>query len=79
MPTDIEKITFSEKIINLAKLLANDKPINYFDAIIVYCERNGFEESVAATLLTSSLKEAIAREMEELNLLKNTKRGKLPL
>jgi len=63
---DIEKIVLSTKQ-------------SYIDAIVTYCEEKGIEIENASKLITKPLKEKIRYEATELNYLKKTSRGKLPL
>lgn len=57
---------------------ASSSGIKCMDLLIDYCMKNDIEIESASTLLTSSIKEKIRAEAEELNLLKR-KDGKLPL
>ncbi len=63
---DIEKIVLATKQ-------------SYIDAIVTYCEEKGIEIENASKLITKPLKEKIRYEATELNYLKKTSRGKLPL
>jgi hypothetical protein len=74
MPTDNEKLKFSEIIENFA----TETKSSYIDSITEYCEKNGMEEIVAATLLTNPLKSKLMDEASKMNLLKK-KISKLPL
>jgi hypothetical protein len=47
------------------------------DLLVDYCVKNDIEMESASVLLTTSLKEKIRAEAEELNMLKR-KDGKLP-
>lgn len=51
--------------------------IGCFEALLEYCEERNIEPVAVASFITSSLKEKIRAEAEEMNLLK--KSGKLPL
>lgn len=73
MPTDEEKIAFSDKVEDLVW----DKDISYLDAMMLYCQKNDYELEVAATLCTSALKDKIADDCNDLNLLK-TKVHRIP-
>jgi hypothetical protein len=66
MPTDSEKIKFSETILNLSSELN----LGLIETISYYCEKYEMEEIVAATLLTNSIKSKIMVEASDLNLLK---------
>jgi len=63
---DIESIVLSTKL-------------NYIDAIVQYCEKNEIELEKVNKLVSRPLKEKIRAEATELNFLKKTTRGKLPL
>ncbi len=60
--------------------IVKEKSIEYLDAVMYYVEKNGIEVETAASLIKSSqiLKAKIAREAEDLRLLK-TKGARLPL
>lgn len=53
------------------------RKIGCFEALMDYCEDRKIEPVAVASFITSSLKEKIRAEAEEMNLLKKT--GKLPL
>lgn len=74
MPTDSEKLKFSEMIEDFATKTNS----SYIDSITMYCEKNNMEEFVAASLLTNPLKSKLMDEASNLNLLKK-KLSKLPL
>jgi len=52
--------------------------IGYFEMLLEYCEDNAIEPIAVASFVTSSLKEKIRAEAEEMNLLKKKKSNKLP-
>jgi hypothetical protein len=56
---------------------AIQRKIGCFEALLEYCENKGIEPVAVATMITSSLKEKIRAEAEEMNLLKKT--PKLPV
>jgi hypothetical protein len=58
--------------------LACDLKIPYMDAVVHYCERNDMEIEVAAKLLNSKIKQSIASEASDLNMMKE-KINKLPV
>ena len=58
--------------------LACKLKIPYMDAVIHYCERNDMEIEVAAKLLNSKIKQSIASEASDLNMMKE-KINKLPV
>ena len=53
--------------------------MNYIDAIVEYCEENGIELDTVGKLVSKPLKEKIRVQAMDLNFLKKTTRGKLPL
>lgn len=73
MPTRDEKNEFSEKIV----LRMQDMNTDCLDAIITYCEENGLEMEVAATLVNDNLKALLEDVFVEMNYLDPS--GKLPL
>jgi hypothetical protein len=73
MPTDEEKIDFSDKV----ETLGNELILGTWDALNEYCLLYDYEVEVAATLLTQSLIDRIADELNELNMFK-TKTKKIP-
>ena len=58
--------------------IVNNSNLNYIDAIVEYCEKNGVEIEVAVKLVSKPLKEKLRYDATELNYLKRTSRGKLP-
>jgi hypothetical protein len=50
--------------------IANELKISYMDAIVWYCERNDIEVETAAKLINSKIKQAIALEASDLNMMK---------
>ena len=65
----------SDFVIDIEKLV-NNKNINFFDAVILYCEINNIEVETAAALVKQSnvLKSKIQYEAEGLNLMRKTAR-----
>ena len=53
--------------------------MNYIDAIIQYCEDNEIELESVGKLISKPLKEKIKYVATELNYMKKTSKGKLPL
>ena len=70
-----EITTFSLAI----ETLAQETKTSYMDAIILYCERTGFELEIAAKLISGALKSKIKMEAEELHFLPKSNTSKLPL
>jgi hypothetical protein len=48
--------------------------LNYFEAVIEYCNRTGMEVEVASSLINNSLKAKIENDAQDLNLLPKTAR-----
>ncbi len=67
--------TFTKEI----EEFVNNTKLNYIDAIVEYCERKGIEVESVSKLISKPLKEKIRYQATELNYLKRTSRGKLPL
>ena len=65
---------FSMKI----EKLVIEKKIPYMDAIVHYCENTGMEIETAAKLINSKIKQSIASEASDLNMMKE-KINKLPV
>ena len=55
------------------------KDIPYIDAIVMYCEQNGFEVEMAGKLISGVLKSKIQLEAEELHYIKKTTTSQLPI
>ena len=71
----ISKDKFAEDI---ERIVLNTK-LNYIDAIVQYCEKNEIELDTVNKLVSRPLKEKLRAEATELNFLKRTSRGKLPV
>ncbi len=71
----ISKDKFAEDIENL--VLATK--LNYIDAIIQYCEDNEIELESVSKLINKPLKEKLKFNATELNYMKKTSKGKLPI
>ena len=71
----ISKDKFAEDIERL--VLATN--MNYIDAIVQYCEDNEIEIESVSKLISKPLKEKIKYVATELNYMKKTSKGKLPL
>jgi hypothetical protein len=65
---------FSQLIEDLVK---NNEDMNYIDAIVHYCEENGFEVDSVSKLISKPLKEKLKCDAINLNFLKRTSRAKL--
>lgn len=68
--------TFSEQIEKIAK---ENKDMKYMDAIVFFCEKNNIDVESIPKLISKPLKEKLKCEAIELNLLKRTSHGKLPI
>ena len=71
----ISKEKFAEDIENLVLTTK----MNYIDAIVQYCEDNEIEIESVGKLISKPLKEKIKYVATELNYMKKTSKGKLPL
>lgn len=71
----ISKDKFAEDI----EALVLKTNMNYIDAIVDYCTQNEIEVESVSKLLNKPLKEKIKAIATELNYLKKTSRGKLPV
>ena len=71
----ISKDKFAEDI---ESLVLNEK-FTYIDAIVQYCENNEIDLETVNKLVSRPLKEKIRAEATELNFLKATSKGKLPV
>ena len=68
--------TFSEEI---EKITKQNKDMKYMDAIVFFCEKNNIDIESIPKLISKPLKEKLKCEAIELNLLKRTSHGKLPI
>ena len=71
----ISKDKFAEDIESLVKRTK----MNYIDAIVFYCEENEIEIESVNKLINKPLKEKLKFVATELNYMKKTSKGKLPL
>ena len=71
----ISKDKFAEEI----EAMVLDTKMSYIEAIVEYCEEKGIEVESVSKLISKPLKEKLKYEATELNYLKKTSRGKLPL
>jgi|TARA_R100001463_G_scaffold28785_2_gene65816 hypothetical protein len=67
---------FTQEIESLVQTIPD---MNYIDAIIHFCEKNGIDVESVPKLITKPLKEKIKYQAMELNFLKRSSRAKLPL
>lgn len=61
------------------KIVKANRDHNYITAIIEYCENNEIDLELVPKLITKPLKEKLKWNAMELNFLKKTSFGKLPL
>ena len=74
-----DKFISKEKFAEEIETLVLNTQMNYIEAIIEYCEEKGIEIESVSKLVSKPLKEKLKYEATELNYLKKTTRGKLPL
>lgn len=74
-----DKFISKEKFAEDIESIVLNKKMNYIDAIVLYCEENGIEIESVNKLISKPLKDKIKFLATELNYLKKTSRGKLPL
>ena len=74
-----EKFVSKEKFAEDIESLVLRTKMNYIDAIVQYCEENKIELESVGKLISKPLKEKLKRDAIELNFLKKTSKGKLPL
>ena len=74
-----KKFISKEKFAEDIEALVLRTKMNYIDAIVQYCEENEIELESVGKLVSKPLKEKIKFVATELNYMKKTSRGKLPL
>ena len=74
-----EKFISKEKFAEEIETLVLNTKMNYIEAIVEYCTDKGIELESVSKLVSKPLKEKIKCNAIELNYLKKTSRGKLPL
>ena len=62
----------------LIENIVKTKRISYIDAVVLYCTENSIDPSTTKSMINKNLKEKIAYEAQELNMLKE-KTAKLPI
>ena len=67
---------FTQEIESLVQTVPE---MNYIDAIVHFCEKNGIDVESVPKLITKPLKEKIKYQAMELNFLKRSSRAKLAL
>ena len=74
-----EKFVSKEKFAEDIENLVLSTKMNYIDAIVQYCEDNDIEIESVNKLISKPLKEKLRFVATELNYMKKTSKGKLPL
>ena len=74
-----KKFVSKEKFAEDIEHLVLSTKMNYIDAIVQYCEDNEIEIDSGGKLISKPLKEKIKYVATELNYMKKTSKGKLPL
>ena len=74
-----EKFVSKEKFAEDIESLVLRTKMNYIDAIVQYCEDNEIELETVGKLVSKPLKEKIKCLATDLNYMKKTSKGKLPL
>ena len=74
-----KKFVSKEKFAEDIEQLVLNTNMNYIDAIVQYCEDNEIEIESVGKLISKPLKEKIKYVATELNYMKKTSKGKLPL
>jgi len=74
-----EKFVSKEKFAEDIEQLVLRTKMNYIDAIVQYCTDNEIEIESVGKLISKPLKEKIKFVATELNYMKKTSKGKLPL
>ena len=67
---------FAQEIESLVQINAE---MNYIDAIIHFCDKNGIDVESVPKLISKPLKVKIKYEAQEINFMKKTSRAKLPI
>ena len=74
-----KKFVSKEKFAEDIEHLVLSTKMNYIDAIVQYCEDNEIELETVGKLVSKPLKEKFKYLATELNYMKKTSKGKLPL
>jgi len=74
----IEGILTPNKFALIIEDIVKSKQISYIDAILEYCKDNEIDPSNTKSMINKTLKEKVAYEAQNLNMLKE-KVAKLPL
>lgn len=73
MPTKSEMLDFERNI----EILVKKHSIDHIDAIVLYCKEHNLEIEVGAAMVNRNLKQKLAMDAQNLNLLPKTR--KLPI
>ena len=71
-------IVTPNKFALLIEQIVKTKKISYIDSIVMYCADNNIDTGTTKSMINKNLKEKIAYEAQELNMLKE-KTAKLPI
>ena len=63
----------------IESLVLENKDMNYIDAIVFFCDKNGVDVENVPKLISKPLKEKIKCDAQELNFMKKTSKAKLPI
>ena len=74
-----QKFLSKDKFAEDIESLVLETKMSYIDAIVQYCSDNNIEVDTVNKLVNKTLKEKIRWEATELNYLKKTSHGRLPL
>ena len=74
-----DKFISKDKFAEAIEALVLKTKMNYIDAIVEYCTEKGIEIESVSKLVSKPLKEKIKCDALELNYLKKTSRGRLPI
>ena len=74
-----EKFVSKDKFAEDIESIVKRTKMNYIDAIVQYCEDNEIEIESVSKLINKPLKEKIKYVATELNYMKKTSKGKLPI
>ena len=85
MENELEKILESKFFSSagfaqeIEALVKNNENMNYIDAIVHFCDKNGVDVENVPKLISKPLKEKIKCDAQELNFMKRTSKAKLPI
>lgn len=70
----MEPMKSSEDLFKKIDEIVRNKNLDYFEAVLLYCEKNNLEVEVAASLIKQNptLKAKIQLAAEDLNMIKKT-------